>query len=90
MEQIRKHYKFTGQVQGVGFRYSAQYLAKSFGLTGWVQNEWDGSVSMEAQGDPKALEQFVQKLEERKYIQIDQISEATIPLEREYGFQVKY
>ncbi len=90
MEKIRKHYKFRGQVQGVGFRYSAQHLAKAFDLTGWVQNEWDGSVSMEAQGDPQSLEQFIQKLKERRYIQIDQLTEATIPLEREYGFQVRY
>ena len=50
MEKIRKQYTFTGHVQGVGFRYSAQYLAQAIGVTGWVKNEWDGTVVMEAQG----------------------------------------
>ena len=39
MEKIRKQYTFTGHVQGVGFRYSAQYLAQAIGVTGWVKNE---------------------------------------------------
>ncbi len=41
---------FTGQVQGVGFRWSSQRIANNLGLTGWVHNEWDGSVKMELQG----------------------------------------
>ena len=32
----RRHWRFTGQVQGVGFRYRAQYAAQRLGLTGWV------------------------------------------------------
>ena len=48
----RRHYRFYGRVQGVGFRYRAQYTASHLGLTGWVANLWDGSVEMEAQGDP--------------------------------------
>ena len=44
---VRKHFKITGRVQGVGFRYRAKYAASGMGLTGWVRNEWDGSVEME-------------------------------------------
>ena len=33
---IRKHYWFSGRVQGVGFRYRACYIASSLGVTGWV------------------------------------------------------
>lgn len=39
MEKVRKFLTFTGRVQGVGFRYTAEYLAQSIGLTGWVRNE---------------------------------------------------
>ena len=47
MSEVRKHIIFHGRVQGVGFRYTAKYLAQSLGLTGWVANEWDGTVSMD-------------------------------------------
>ena len=48
----RRRYTITGQVQGVGFRYRARYAAQTLDLTGWVQNEDDGSVTLEVQGDP--------------------------------------
>lgn len=50
MGEVRKHIVFQGRVQGVGFRYTAKYMAQSLGLVGWVQNEWDGTVTMEVQG----------------------------------------
>ena len=34
---VRRRYSIEGQVQGVGFRYTAKYLAQSLGLTGWVR-----------------------------------------------------
>ena len=46
---IRKKIVFYGWVQGVGFRYRAYHAANSFGATGWVKNNYDGSVSMEIQ-----------------------------------------
>lgn len=49
-EVIRKRIRFFGSVQGVGFRYRAKHAAASVGATGWVRNEYDGSVSMEIQG----------------------------------------
>ena len=39
---VRKHIYFSGDVQGVGFRYRSCYIAQSLGLTGWVENLWDG------------------------------------------------
>ena len=46
---VRKHFRFTGRVQGVGFRYRAKYAANGMGITGWAKNQADGSVEMEAQ-----------------------------------------
>ena len=34
MKIIRKHFYFSGRVQGVGFRYKAMYLARGLELTG--------------------------------------------------------
>ena len=49
MSVIRRRWHFTGNVQGVGFRYFAQCAAQKLGLTGWVANNWDGSVTLAAQ-----------------------------------------
>ena len=48
---VRRRYSIEGQVQGVGFRYRARYAAQSLELTGWVENEDDGSVTLEVQGE---------------------------------------
>ena len=37
MNQIRKHFKFFGRVQGVGFRYRAEKSASLCGVNGWVK-----------------------------------------------------
>jgi acylphosphatase len=48
-----------GRVQGVCYRQSAQQIAKSLNLFGWVRNLPDGSVQAEAQGMTCDLEAFV-------------------------------
>jgi acylphosphatase len=56
-----KHFniKIYGIVQGVGFRYHAIRQANSIGVTGFVRNEPDGSVYIEAEGNETALAEFV-------------------------------
>lgn len=56
-----KHFsiRVTGKVQGVFFRASTRDEAQRLGLRGWVRNEADGSVSIEAEGDQEALDQLV-------------------------------
>lgn len=49
----------TGKVQGVCFRSLAQALAKELGLTGYVENQEDGSVHIEAEGTDKDLENLL-------------------------------
>ena len=54
-ERMRFRMRFTGRVQGVGFRWTNMGLARERGLTGWVRNLDDGSVEMEIQGTPGGL-----------------------------------
>lgn len=62
-EGVRRiHVRFVGQVQGVGFRWTSQRVAFDLGLTGWVKNEPDGSVSMELQGPDEAVSTFFTRL----------------------------
>ena len=45
-----------GRVQGVGFRASTQREAKRLRLTGWVRNDAEGFVEIQACGDRDALQ----------------------------------
>ena len=89
MSVIRRRWHFTGNVQGVGFRYFAQCAAQKLGLTGWVANNWDGSVTLEAQGTRAALDELVPTIERaNRWARIENIETATLPLkEHEYGFE---
>lgn len=87
---IRYHFRFTGQVQGVGFRWTATRAANVLGLTGWVYNAWDGSVEMEVQGDEQSIDQMVAAIDRGRFIQIDNIEKEKIPVvEDERDFNVK-
>ena len=89
MSTLRRRWRFTGTVQGVGFRYYARAAALHLGLTGWVANNWDGSVTLEAQGDRAALDALVPLIERtNRWARIENIETATLPLkEHEYGFE---
>ena len=87
----RRRINFSGRVQGVGFRYQAQYAAINAGVTGWVQNEYDGTVTMEIQGNPRKIDEVVLTLQRARYIRIDNITERKIPTDpKERRFRVKY
>ena len=88
MADVRKRIIFRGRVQGVGFRYTAKYLAQSLGLTGWVANNWDGSVTLEAQGERAALDALVPLIERsNRWARIENVEVTTLPVkEHEYGF----
>ncbi len=89
MSEVRKRIVFHGRVQGVGFRYTAKYLAQSMGLTGWVRNEYDGTVLMEIQGREPLIFKLMEGLNNRMYIQIDWIDSKDISVKEERGFRVK-
>ncbi len=50
----------TGKVQGVFFRASAKEVAEQLNIKGFAQNQPDGSVRIEAEGDEENLNQFVE------------------------------
>ena len=76
---IRRHYVFHGGVQGVGFRYVAAYSASRIGATGWVRNEYDGSVTMEIQGLEEQIDYVIQALRSGRYIHIYYMKMKEIP-----------
>ncbi len=86
-KRIRRHLIFTGLVQGVGFRWRARQAANAAGCTGWVRNDYAGTVSMELQGTEAQLDRVLQTLERAPWIRIEDINSRLIPVEPdERGF----
>ena len=51
----------SGKVQNVGFRYYTVRMAQDYKIDGFVKNEPDGSVYIEAEGGKDAMETFVHR-----------------------------
>ncbi len=87
---IRRRIVFYGWVQGVGFRYRARHAADMVGATGWVRNEYDGSVTMEIQGTEEQIDAVILAVERGRYIRIENMDSRTIPLvQDERGFRTR-
>ncbi len=92
MEQI-KRYKavITGNVQGVGLRVFVVDNASKLGITGWVRNMADGTVEMEAQGNPDKLDQLFVTIKKGNFIiKVDNIDCTEIDCVEETSFIIKY
>ena len=88
--KIRRRYLFTGDVQGVGFRFMAYHGANSLGLTGWVRNEYDGSVALEIQGERSGIDALLEMIGNGHYIRIDSTDFQELPVDPyECSFQIR-
>ena len=85
---VRRHITFYGWVQGVGFRYRACRAAEMTGATGWVRNEYDGTVTMEIQGTEEQIDQVILAIERGTYVRIENMKVKELPIDpEEYGFR---
>lgn len=89
--KIRIYAVFHGEVQGVGFRYTARQAANALGLTVWVRNEYDGSVSAEIQGDRDSIQEWLRMVNSGRYIDISHVDMQEIDaIETERNFRVEF
>jgi acylphosphatase len=58
----RVHLRIRGLVQGVGFRWFVISQGRRLGLEGWVRNNPDGSVELEAAGSARQLAEFRERV----------------------------
>ena len=85
---VRRRYCFYGRVQGVGFRFTAGHAAAQLGLTGWVRNEYDGSVTLEVQGEEALIRMLLERIHRDSYIEVDRMEMTELipdPEERSFG-----
>jgi acylphosphatase len=81
-----------GNVQGVSFRAYTQREALRLHITGWVANQWDGTVKVTAEGSDEALLRLVQWLHRGPpAARVDQVEVAWSDGSGEFkGFQIRY
>lgn len=90
-DTIRREYYFEGTVQNVGFRFEIQKRAKPLGITGFAENNDDGSVTSQMQGKEKDIESVIESLQKIDHIHINFISEKDLPVEpKEKSFVILY
>ena len=65
----------------MGLRYTAKYLCRDYGLTGWVKNLPDGRVEMEVQGEVTSLRRFYVQLKSQPHIHVAHADVAEVPLQ---------
>lgn len=81
---------FIGRVQGVGFRFKSMEIARRLGLSGYVLNDYDGTVVMEVQGQADRIDDLCRELEDDRYIRIDKMFRTEISLNKdEKGFTIR-
>ncbi len=62
MPQKRAHIIYSGAVQGVGFRFTAERIANSLDLIGWVRNSPHGTVEVVCEGEEGDIHIFMNKI----------------------------
>ena len=87
----RRQVIYSGNVQGVGFRYRTCALAREFEVGGFVRNLSDGRVELIAEGSVTELDHFLEALAERMSGKIDDAHSDTLPAEGDFArFEIRY
>lgn len=81
---------YSGHVQGVGFRWTAQGVAKGFAVTGFVRNLRDGMVELLAQGEAGEVGRFLDAVADRLEANISEAAVMSVDGEPELGrFEIR-
>lgn len=88
---VRMRCRFSGCVQGVGFRFEAKMAADQLNLTGWVRNEDDGTVTAELEGQERCINELLRVMQKVPRFDITDIQTERIPVSgKETSFQMLY
>ncbi|MBU1261200.1 MAG: acylphosphatase [Planctomycetes bacterium] len=78
MADRAKHIFFSGQVQGVGFRFTAERIARRYELAGFVRNASDGKVEILLQGREQDIDDCIEDLQQAFAIRNIQLEDAPV------------
>ena len=80
----------SGDVQGVGYRYTMRMVAREVGVTGWVRNRRDGTVEAEVEGSDAQVDEVLAWMAEGppgSQVQSARVTDAEPQADR--GFEVR-
>jgi acylphosphatase len=87
----RRQAYYSGQVQGVGFRYTVRQLAENYAVAGFVQNLPDGRVELLVEGAAAELDRFMADVAQRLSDHIREIAVDTRPAIGEFdSFEIRH
>lgn len=90
LTMTRKTCQFSGRVQGVGFRYTAQNVAMQFNVRGYVRNLPDGSVELVAEGPEDQTSGLIDALQSRMQGFVTRLTTQDSPATGEFqGFEIR-
>ncbi len=75
----RRQVLYSGNVQGVGFRYTTRMIARRFEVAGYVRNLPDRRVELVAEGPKEQIDDFLKAISERMSDQIRSLDSDTRP-----------
>ena len=93
MPREQRRIFYAGRVQGVGFRFTAERLAREFAVSGWARNLDDGRVELVAEGEADILSAFLDAIDREMRGKIHSTDVETRPPEDEpplTGFSIRY
>ena len=88
---VRLVASFQGRVQGVGFRATVLHHARGLAVAGFVCNEPDGSVTLDADGDKQELQELLNRIQARPAGELDHCDVTwDNSLDRQPGLRIRY
>ena len=82
--------KLIGKVQGVGFRFYTQKTARELGVRGFVKNERDGSVYIEAEAENGIMDAFTEWVKKGpQWARVDKLAIQDKAVEGFTGFEIR-
>lgn len=83
-----RRFLFSGRVQGVGFRRTAERLSQGFQVRGFVRNLPDGRVELCAEGQDEEVDGFIRKVRSTFSSEIQEVLEEPMAPQKFNGFRM--
>jgi acylphosphatase len=79
MARERVRVVYSGRVQGVGFRFTAERLAHQLDVGGWVRNLDDGRVELAVEGEPAETDALLEAIAQEMRGKIHSVESESLP-----------